>query len=447
MDVHRRSPLPAPRGPAPRDAVAAAPGPDGPDPAVVLLVDDDPLLLQGLRRGLHHARDRWRTVTATSGEEALQALAHEPVDVVVCDLWIRTTTGVQLLTEIRRLHPQAARIVLTGYTDWDAIVKAVGPAQQVLTKPCTGEDLLAVLDRVAQTRRLIEDPALRDLLGGLESLPAPPGVYRRINEITADPDYRLADVLDVISSDLGTVTEVLRLANSTSLGLPGRVDSLHRAVTLLGLPTVQALAVAGAAQSGVRPVPGLDPAARTRHGMQVGGLARYIAQAERWPSTDVGDVFMAGLLHDIGLAVLAAANPAGWSAARAAEPSGPGIGPAHELYTRHLGCPPTRASAYLLGLWGFPQSVIRTLADQPSAPDDPATTLEAQLLTYARQRVAGGAAGSPEDGPGAGEGPGAQDGPGPENPGDEEAPGEDGPGGTRLHRWAQSAQTYALAGD
>ena len=39
------------------------------------------------------------------------------------------------------------------------------------------------------------------------------------------------------------------------------------------------------------------------------------------------------------------------------------------------------------------------------------------------------------------------DGPEPEKPGAEEAPGEDGPGGTRLHRWAQSAQAYALAAD
>ncbi len=351
----------------------------------MLLVDDEPMVLDALRRCLHQVRSRWTALCAPSGQQALEVLAAESVDVVVSDMRMETMNGAQLLAQVRRSYPGVARIILSGYADRNSVVQAVGPAQQFLTKPCAAEDLLAALDRVMALRNLVTDPHMRDLLGGVDALPAPPGIYQRLTEITSDPDYSLGDVIDVISADLATTTEVLRLANCSYFGLTAQVTSLQHAVSMLGLSTVQALAVSGAAYTTTRLPPGLDPVNLTSHGLHVAGLARHIAQADGWDAAAVADIFMAGLLHHIGLPVLATAHPRAWGTARA-DPM-PDIWAEHEAYTRHFGCAPTQASAYLLGLWGFPDPVVRAIADQPTRPGDDSATLAGHLLSYARQRV------------------------------------------------------------
>ena len=234
-------------------------------------------------------------------------------------------------------------------------------------------------------QNLITDSWLRELLGGVTTLPKPPQVYQQMTAVTADPNYDIDDLIAVIRSDLATSTEVLPLVNSSFFGLPTRVGSVKQAVTLLGMTILQALAVTGGvfATGPVLPV-GLDGAQLSNHGLLVATAARQLAQAESWPSHAVTDIFMAGLLHQIGLPVLATANPEQWQAARDAPPADD-IWAEHNTYIAHFGCAPTRASAYLLGLWGFPDPVVQAIANQPADPVDPASTPAGLLLTYARQ--------------------------------------------------------------
>ena len=61
-----------------------------------------------------------------------------------------------------------------------------------------------------------------------------------------DPECQLQQVVEVIERDVSTTAEVLHLVNSSFFGLAASVDSVDRAVSLLGLETIQALAIAGA---------------------------------------------------------------------------------------------------------------------------------------------------------------------------------------------------------
>lgn len=379
-----------------RDPRAATiPAQAGPQPArrgwdrrwaTVLFVDDEPMVLAGLRRSLHQVRPDWRSLFAEDGVTALQIMAAEPVDVVISDMRMPGMSGAQLLAEVRRTHPATARIILSGYSDRDTVIKAVGPAQQFLTKPCDGGELISALDRVLALHDLVASPKLRDVLGGVSALPKPPEIYHRIIAITSDPDYDLNDVITVIESDLTTTAEVLRLVNSSFFGLSARVSSIAQAVNLLGPSTVHALAVSGSVftSAGGLP-PGLDAGVLASHGLLVAGIARRVAHIDGWSPDAVSDIFMAGLLHQIGLPVLAAAQPDRWIKVQQAPAAD--IWAEHEVYSRHFGGAPTEASAYLLGLWGFPEPVVRAVAEQPTRPDDPNATPAGLLLSHARHRI------------------------------------------------------------
>jgi DNA-binding NarL/FixJ family response regulator len=263
----------------------------------VIFVDDEPNLLAGLRRMLRTKSQDWDMHFAPGGHEALEMMAEQEFDVVISDMRMPSMDGAQLLAAVRADHPRTARIVLSGHADRDMIIASVGPTQQYLAKPCEVDLLVSVVERVLALRGLIGDPRLQELLGGVDSLPKPPHVYREMMALATNPDCALTDIVVVIEKDLTTSAEVLRLVNSAFFGLPARVDTVGRAVSLLGLETIQALACRCGRSRGVVAPPG-PPLALSMRGLHVGTLCRLFANITRWPRDAAGDAFLAGCSAD-----------------------------------------------------------------------------------------------------------------------------------------------------
>lgn len=362
--------------------------------ARVLFVDDEPNVLAGLRRMLYpQAQQGWTMHFADSGEEALALMAAEPIDVIVSDMRMPGMDGAALLAAVREHYPATARLVLSGHADLGAIIAGIGPAQQFLAKPCEADRLINAVTRMLGAQALITDDRLRRVVGEIESLPKPPALYQDMCALVADPDIGLAEVAELVQSDLATTTEVLKLVNSAFFGLPREVDSVTRAVSLLGMSTIQALTLAGAVfQSGSRLPAGLDVAALRDQGLRVATLAQGLAVAEGWPKDAQNHTFLAGLLHDVGVLVLAANNHAGYqalvSSPAEAEPLNHGglFGGRREAELAAFGCTVVEAGAYLLGLWGFAEPVVQAVAAQPCHEDADAAGIS-QAIWFAACRA------------------------------------------------------------
>ncbi|PTT86622.1 two-component system response regulator, partial [Pseudomonas sp. HMWF005] len=111
----------------------------------VLLVDDEESILNSLRRLLR--TQPYDLLLATSGAQALEILAQQPVDLVMSDARMPNMDGASLLTHVRERHPAAVRIMLTGYADPTAIIKAINDGQihRYISKPWNDEELLLIL--------------------------------------------------------------------------------------------------------------------------------------------------------------------------------------------------------------------------------------------------------------------------------------------------------------
>ena len=101
----------------------------------LLLVDDEEGVLSALKRLFR--RDGYRILTASSGNEALRVLAEEDVQVIISDQRMSGMSGAELLGHITDLYPDTIRIMLTGYTQLDAVIDSVnrGAIWKFLTKP------------------------------------------------------------------------------------------------------------------------------------------------------------------------------------------------------------------------------------------------------------------------------------------------------------------------
>ncbi len=111
----------------------------------ILIVDDDPHVLDGYTRSL---RKRFHLDVASSAQAALDmATQHGPYAVVVADMRMPGMDGLELLTRLRKLAPDTVRIMLTGNADQQTAVNAVNQGQvfKFLNKPCKRETMAAAL--------------------------------------------------------------------------------------------------------------------------------------------------------------------------------------------------------------------------------------------------------------------------------------------------------------
>jgi len=114
----------------------------------ILLVDDEPEILFSLKGLLRREFDLH---TAESGQEALQILQQHPIHIIMTDQRMPEMTGVELMGHVKTEHPDAIRMVFTGYADIKAVVDAInnGGLFRYITKPWDPDELIDLLHEAA----------------------------------------------------------------------------------------------------------------------------------------------------------------------------------------------------------------------------------------------------------------------------------------------------------
>lgn len=332
--------------------------------AHILLVDDEPSVTSALRRSLRVLRADWTVHTATSGADALELMDTQHFDVIVSDMRMPQMDGATLLAHVRERHPGTVRLILSGHTAHESLMRSVGPAHQFLAKPCEPAVLSSTIERMLDLRARLHDDRMIPILGGVQSLPKRPLIFEELIDALAEPSTPFAKTADIIQSDIALTAEVLRLANSPYFGHTGTIDSVDRAIACVGLETLHSVVLGAHTFQIVGEPSGIDLDRIWQHSLRVATMMRAIATLERWTPNETAQAFLCGLLHAVGLLFLAAAQPTTFAAHH--RPSGPGSTD-HE--TNHFGCTQFEAGAYLLGLWGFPFAIIEAIAAQPATDD------------------------------------------------------------------------------
>lgn len=203
------------------------------------------------------------------------------------------------------------------------------------------------------------DGLVRELLIEFEQLPPAHAVALRVVRIVDDADSRAADVAAAAQVDAALTARMVRMANSAYYGLSGRVSSASLAVTVIGFQTVRSLAAMAAA--GLVPSGDLPPAFWLRSAATASGTSLLAARV----GADASSAFCAGILHDLGTALLWRRAPERHAALLAQAQVGP---PVSVLELEAYGATSATLCSDLLAAWSFPDELCLAIARQRETP-------------------------------------------------------------------------------
>lgn len=136
-------------------------------PYTVLFVDDEPYILKSLQRLFRG--DPMRVLTSFSAIEALELMKTESIQLLVTDNMMPEMTGVELARRVKEIRPEIVRIILSGQSDIDAVLKAVneGEAYRFILKPWNDLDLKVTVNIALAQYKLADDN--RQLISAIRS--------------------------------------------------------------------------------------------------------------------------------------------------------------------------------------------------------------------------------------------------------------------------------------
>jgi putative nucleotidyltransferase with HDIG domain len=346
----------------------------------ILFVDDEPNVLQGLERMLRCMRHEWDMVFAGSAQDALSILSREPMDVVVTDMRMPGMDGAELLNHVMKQYPHIVRIILSGQSDREIIMKSIGPTHQFLSKPCGAEKIKATIARAFALHDVLADEELKELVSNMKSLPSLPSLYLELMQELQSPDFTMRRVGEIISKDVGMTAKILQLVNSAFFGLRTHVSDPIHAAKLLGADIIKALVLSVQIFSKFdqNKLKSISLKNLLDHSLSVASFAKEIAIHENQNQKITDNALIAGMLHDTGKLVLADNFPEQYSRTFALA-NNRGI-PIWEAELKTIGSTHADVGAYLLGLWGLPDDIVEAVAFHHftiKSPDNSFTPLAA----------------------------------------------------------------------
>lgn len=328
----------------------------------ILVIDSGSALADGIQDHLATKQRDGRIRLASDRDTALSEIEGGRHDAVVCAIDSMGIDGWEILGRIQSGSPTTVRIAVAK--DVQATMPSVSTAHRLVPSPASPSDVLDVVDRCCNLQGLLVSPSIARLVGSVGTLPSLPHLYAQLLQMLADPEIGLRDLAAVVEKDTPIAARILQVANSAFFGLPRQVKTIEQALNYTGVNTVKSLVLAAEVfrafsdgNGGVSRVP-LDEI--QDHALLAANIARRLP-ADR---DTAEEAFTAALLHDVGKLVLASRLPDEFleNLAQSEEQQRP----IQDIEEERYGVSHAEIGAYLLALWGLPETIVEAVAHHHS---------------------------------------------------------------------------------
>lgn len=275
--------------------------------AKILFVDDEKSILSSLRRLMFD--EPWECQFVQSAKEALTFLEKNAIDLVVSDVVMPEMDGIEFLAEVQRRYPSIIRIFLTGFARQENVTRALteGYSQQIIPKPWLDQELKDVIRSALRQsdQQKKHGPKFQELINSIPLLPPLPKSYSQVQDCIIGEEVDIEKMVDLISRDVAITSALLHWANSALFGQRFRVDTVKKAIVVLGTNIVKSLILS---ESVNRTLAGNLPTSADFdllkfkcHSIATATMSCMLIKSLHGSDVELQDrAFIAGLLHDMG---------------------------------------------------------------------------------------------------------------------------------------------------
>lgn len=202
---------------------------------LIMFVDDEPNVLNGLKRFCRSQRHVWEMQFVDGGEAALELLSNQAVDVVVSDMRMPGVNGADLFEQISQRWPGIVRIMLSGEAEPGETMRTVGRSHRFLAKPCDPSALVQAIEAPLRVKEAlgIQDQSYQNSY--LECLQTSPQVFKQLHNLLEKEEVSEKQVAALVKGDAALSARILQLANSAYFGRPVSTCDVTKSVETIGI--------------------------------------------------------------------------------------------------------------------------------------------------------------------------------------------------------------------
>lgn len=275
--------------------------------AKILFIDDHENVLHSLKLSLRSMRNEWDMSFAPSGAQGLDMFRQILPDVVVTDMRMPDMDGASVLRNIRKYKPDVGKIILSGYSDKETVIRNMQLANEYLSKPCRTEELIAAIRKTLSTNDIVLNSEIKNIIAEIETVPSCSDAYERlVSELSNgrnDPEI----IGDIISQDIALSTNILRIVNCTFFNFPKQAGDIKHAVQMLGAQALLNIIKSSQLFEKLKELeePEISLKMLWDHSIRVARFAKIIAAGSDLSETTSNDCVIASMFHDIGKFIFA----------------------------------------------------------------------------------------------------------------------------------------------
>ncbi|PIE25545.1 MAG: hypothetical protein CSA60_00220 [Neptuniibacter caesariensis] len=255
----------------------------------------------------------WELSRYDSKESLVVQLEQQIFDVVILPCSVRAEVDIELMNTALKQQPQAVRIFV-GAEYWNAAnkAKAADSSHRIYSDHVSFADISEELEYLVKLVKLLNRSTLQNYVGSVGCLPTPPKIYTQLTEAINSDVPGLSAISEIVEQDPAIVAQIMKQVNSALYGLNRQISDLKEAISLIGVRSLSSIALSCQLNKQFREGEGWDAfefEKVNQRALLVARLAQTISRRAGAGKIVQEQAFLAGLLHDLGILIMASHDP------------------------------------------------------------------------------------------------------------------------------------------
>lgn len=316
---------------------------------------------------LQKTHKNWEIFCIDDPEVLISRLNVDHYDAIIISSSVKDYIELSVLRRVQEISPSILRFQLGSKLETPKeMAQKLELTHRIFPDPSNAEQIIQTIEYLFKITRLINRPTLKHFISQKKQLPAAPTTYKALTQELSSDTTDARKIAAIVECDPALSAKIIQLVNSSYFGLPRQISHIPEAVSMIGIRMLRGLALSSQT-SGIYPPHKnwkyFSFEKTNQRSLLVARLARDICQDVGADKGVMEQAFLGGLLHDVGILVMASQDPAAYL--KVLQYAVKEEKPLHTAERKIMGVYHGEVGATLMALWSIPALTVEAILFHP----------------------------------------------------------------------------------